>query len=191
MRPSPEVHDALACLLSYPCEGGTGMLYPAATERLSRALPELADDLRLFTAGVSELDAGQLEELYTRTFDNVADRSLEIGWQLFGENYARGALMVRLRVLLRENGVPERTELPDHLTHVLSLVGRAPAPLASALACGHATQAVDKVLAALRSYGSPWVGVLEATRKVLGMHRVDDPPRGAPPVPSVASEMAR
>ncbi len=171
MRPAPEVHDALALLLSYPEEVGTGSRYPAAVDLLSRACPAIADDLRRFADGIGPLRAGELEEVYTRTFDNVADRSLEVGWQLFGENYARGALMVRLRALMREYDVREHTELPDHLTHVLALLARAPEPLASALACNQVAQAVEKILDGLRAIDSPWVGVLEATQKVLQMHQ--------------------
>ena len=170
MRPAPEVHDALACLLTYPAQESTGMRYPAAVEVVSRACPETADDLDSFMEQIRALDAGELEELYTRTFDNVAARSLEVGWQLFGENYARGTLMVRFRALMRDYKVPEHTELPDHLTHVLAMLARIPENLAGAWAGNQVLQAVDKMLEGLRSFESPWVGVLEATKKVLHMH---------------------
>ena len=173
MRPAPEVHDALACLLTYPAEEGIGMRYPAAVQVITDACPETADDLCGFLDGIAGVEPGELEELYTRTFDNVADRSLEVGWQLFGENYARGILMVRFRGLMRKHGVPERTELPDHMSHVLALLGRAPADVARAFAGQQVSQAVTKMLAGLRSIESPWVGVLEATHKVLQMHRED------------------
>ena len=79
-------------------------------------------------------------------------------------------LLVRLRDLLRKHGVAEGTELPDHLTHVLPLLGRAPEGLASALAPGPVAQAVEKMHAGLESAASPWTGVLEATRALLRMH---------------------
>jgi nitrate reductase molybdenum cofactor assembly chaperone len=167
------VHDALSCLLSYPEAEGTGMRYAAAVEVVTRACPETEADLATFTEGIDGVEAGELEELYTRTFDNVADRSLEVGWQLFGENYARGVLMVRFRALMRDHGVSERTELPDHLTHVLALLGRLPEDKSAAFAGHQVLQAVDKMVEGLRSYESPWVGVLEATRKVLELHRIE------------------
>lgn len=173
MRPAPEVHDELACLLTYPGAGSSGMRYPAAVDVVSRACPETAADLKDFSDAIRDVGPGELEELYTRTFDNVAERSLEVGWQLFGENYARGALMVRFRGLMRQYSVPEHTELPDHLTHVLALLARVPEDVASAFACNQVLQAVEKVIEGLRSYQSPWVGVLEATRKVLERHRVE------------------
>ena len=171
MRPAPEVHDALACLLTYPGEGA-GEHYPAAVKVVQQACPETVSSLDDFLAGIAGVDAGELEELYTRTFDNVAERSLEVGWQLFGENYARGVLLVRLRALMREHGVPERTELPDHLTHVLPLLGRAPQELARSMANGQVNPALDKIIAGLRDFDSPWLGVLEAARAVLAGHSV-------------------
>lgn len=173
MRPAPEVHDALACLLTYPAEDGVGMRYPAAVRVVIEACPETGEDLTGFLEQIADVSPGDLEELHTRTFDNVAERSLEVGWQLFGENYARGILMVRFRGLMRKYGVPERTELPDHMSHVLALLGRAPSDVASAFAANQVSQAVEKMLEGLRSIESPWVGVLEATSKVLEMHRED------------------
>ncbi|MDP6410196.1 MAG: molecular chaperone TorD family protein [Planctomycetota bacterium] len=170
MRPGPEVHDALACLLTYPGEAGGVERYTAAVAVVGRACPESAEELRGFLEGIATLDGGRLEELYTRTFDNVADRSLEVGWQLFGENYARGVLMVRFRALMREHGITEQTELPDHLTHVLAVLGRVPDKLASALAAGQVHQAVEKIHENLATIESPWVGVLGATLRVLELH---------------------
>jgi nitrate reductase assembly molybdenum cofactor insertion protein NarJ len=187
MRPTPEVHDALACLLTYPgephgplgqldpTEAGGGNRYPGAVQVIARACPETTEALERFLGGIAGHAPGELEELYTRTFDNVADRSLEVGWQLFGENYARGALMVRLRELMRRHDVPEHTELPDHLTHVLALLGRAPAELAASLAANQVHQALEKMLEGLRAIDSPWTGVLEATDAVLARHANDEP----------------
>ena len=169
MQTTPEVHDALACLLSYP-EESKGTRYPDALRTIRTSCPETADALASFEQGIADLSPGELEELYTRTFDNVAERSLEVGWQLFGENYARGVLLVRLRALLRKYDVPEATELPDHMTHVLQLIGRAPAGLADALIEGQVGPAIEKMLEGLRSMKSPWVGVLEAARMALRTH---------------------
>jgi nitrate reductase molybdenum cofactor assembly chaperone len=64
------------------------------------------------------------EELYTRTFDINPVASLEIGWHLYGEQYERGAFLVTMRELLRENAIPESTELPDHFSYILLLIER-------------------------------------------------------------------
>ena len=72
--------------------------------------------------GFEQLGSTELEELYTRTFDINPVCSLEVGWHLFGEDYNRGAFLVRMRGLLREHGIEEGAELPDHLESVLRVL---------------------------------------------------------------------
>ncbi|MCP3919264.1 MAG: nitrate reductase molybdenum cofactor assembly chaperone [bacterium] len=169
MRPTPEVHDALALLLSYPGEGKWAH-QAAAVEVVATAHPETREPLTAFAAHVEALTPGEREELYTHTFDSNDERSLEVGWQLFGENYSRGALLVRLRQFLKDYGIEEQTELPDHLTHVLPLIARAKPELASALAGSQVGQAVGKMTTALREFESPYVSVLEVVSTLLKKH---------------------
>jgi nitrate reductase gamma subunit len=91
---------ALAYILGYPGEGFCDRL-DEAFEQIGGELPEASEHLRAFADALRPLPAGDREELYTRTFDINPVCSLEIGWQLFGEEYHRGALLVRLRQELR------------------------------------------------------------------------------------------
>ena len=79
-------------------------------------------------AGFAEYVAGrdlrELEELYTSTFDIQGNVCLDVGYQLFGETYKRGQFIVKLRVALREAGVSEAGELPDHLPSVLRFLAK-------------------------------------------------------------------
>ena len=63
-----------------------------------------------------------LEEAFTGTFDVNPACALEVGWHLFGEEYARGMFLVRMREELRKYGLAESSELPDHVSHVLAIV---------------------------------------------------------------------
>lgn len=63
------------------------------------------------------------QELYVQTFELNPACTLEMGWHLFGENYERGEFLVKMREQLRRHGIPECTELPDHLTYLLPLIG--------------------------------------------------------------------
>ncbi len=110
---------------------------------------------------------GECEELHVRTFDGNAERALEVGWQVFGEQYARGAFLVKLRNLLREHGVPESSELPDHLTHVLRLLPHLPADEATALIDNAVRPSLERVLKSFAGEESPYAGVLEAVRAVV------------------------
>lgn len=67
------------------------------------------------------LSLDELQALHTRTFDVHPILCLECGWHLYGEEYERGILMTKIRSALRERGVAEAPELPDHLVNVLRL----------------------------------------------------------------------
>ena len=113
--------SAFAKLLSYPTE-----TYVEAAEVLyvilQDALPEAAESMSRFGAFVEPLELTALEEIYASTFDVNPACALEVGWHLFGEEYARGLFLVRLRNEMRERDLEESTELPDHLAHVLAII---------------------------------------------------------------------
>jgi nitrate reductase molybdenum cofactor assembly chaperone len=169
MRPEVAVHDALARLLEYPRDG-----YMESVEESARlvaaANSEAADALQPFIDYARAQPLHVLEETFTRTFDNSADRALEVGWHTFGENYTRGTFMVRMRQRLREVGVEENGELPDHLSHVMALLGRAEASWAGDMAHDTVAPAVTKIHDALTSQENPWAPVLAATQIILAMH---------------------
>ncbi len=169
MRPPAEVHLALAQLLEYPREDFAAVT-ESAIRCVTEACPDTREQLTPFAEFVRSEPLAKLEELYARTFDNSEDRALEVGWHAFGENYTRGTFMVRMRQRLRELGIEEHGELPDHLSHLLVLLGRAEPRWAGDLAADTVGPAVDKIHAALVAQENPWGGVLAATQVVLGMH---------------------
>lgn len=194
MRPSTEVHDALACLLEYPRDGDIDR-HRVAVALVGAECPETSTELAPFLAFLEASDMGQVEERFTRSFDNTAERALEVGWHVFGENYTRGTFMVRMRQRLREVGVEENGELPDHLSHLLPLLARLDSADAGALAHDSVAPAVEKILAALRSDENPWAGVLAAVRHVVSLHEAPErPPVGEhipttwPPPPPTHTE---
>lgn len=164
MRPSAAVHDALAELLEYPRDGHGERVRELAA-RIDAELPGAADRLVLL-AGVADQGLGAAEEAFVRTFDVSAERALEVGWQVFGEQYARGAFLVRLRERMRETGVAETTELPDHLTQVLRLLGRVSAEEAALLVSMTVTPALDRVRKDLGE-GNPYAGLLDVVAQAL------------------------
>jgi nitrate reductase molybdenum cofactor assembly chaperone len=106
--------------------------------------------------------AGQ--ELYIQTFEFNPACTLEIGWHLFGENYERGEFLVRMREQLRRHGVPESTDLPDHLTYLLELITRMDRDEAAELAGQYMLPALAKIREALKdnSY-APLIVAIEDT----------------------------
>jgi nitrate reductase delta subunit len=112
------IYEALAALLEYP---GAGL--PSALERCAKALEcDAAADLEAFASAVRERTPGEMEELYTRTFDLQPDSCLYVGHQLFGEDWRRGMFMARLKHRYEESGFAEATEVPDYLPAVLRFI---------------------------------------------------------------------
>jgi nitrate reductase molybdenum cofactor assembly chaperone len=159
-------YDALARLLAYPNE--------QYRHDLCDCRHALADDyseamrfLDRFTHDVESRTIEDLQELYTRAFDLTPLCSLELGWQLFGENYSRGEFLVAMRQTLGRLGVPESTELPDHITHVLLAFGRMPAREANRFASKFLLPALEKMLQGLRGKNCPYEEILEAIRALV------------------------
>lgn len=87
-----------------------------------------------------------LEERFVETFEMTRKRPLEIGWHLYGEQYKRGEFLVKMRRMLREYGVEESQELPDHLSHCLSLLPRMEADDAEEFLANYLLPALDSLL---------------------------------------------
>lgn len=117
-----DVLDTVAELLSYP--------HGPLDARVGRCLAALdpADEaaaaLQRFEQHVTGMSLAELQEHYTAVFDCNPACTLDLGWHLFGDTRERGGFLVVLRNDLERVGLPEVSELPDHLSHVLALLGR-------------------------------------------------------------------
>ncbi|MBM4001233.1 MAG: nitrate reductase molybdenum cofactor assembly chaperone [Planctomycetes bacterium] len=163
--PAP-VLEALARLLSYP----TGT-YVEAAELLYIALPpdsrEAKEAVAAFGSYIESLSVHELEETFSRTFDINPACALEIGWHLFGEEYARGLLLVRLRSELRRHGIEETAELPDHVVHVLALLAAMNGDEAERFVRACVQPAVVKMQLALEKADSPYRHVIQVLTLLL------------------------
>lgn len=166
MIASASVYDQLAALVAYPSVGYVERLRDCWVS-LGAEHPRAAEALQPFIDYAARLELPEIEEAFTRTFDINPVCCLEVGWQLFGEEYARGAFLVKMRGLLREQGLSESAELPDHLVHILPLLGRLEPGAADALAATAVIPALDKMLAGFAGKDDPYEHVLRAIRAVL------------------------
>ena len=179
MNRQHRLYDLLARLLAYP-----DAEYPHAVRSCQQLLgelhPEQSESLDRFVSYVQGAALEDLEELFTRTFDLNPVCCLEVGWQLHGEDYNRGSFMVAMRQQLRAYGVPETIELPDHLVHLLPLLGRMEPGDAGPLCAASILPALTKMQAGLEGSNNPYEEVL------LAVHRLLEPLAAPYPQPSQA-----
>jgi nitrate reductase delta subunit len=156
--------DRLADVLSYPTDG-----YRATVEVCRAALeacaPDAAADVAQFAHATKALTIGQLQELYTSTFDLNPASALELGWHLFGDTYDRGGFLAALRGELAVAGVKQTTDLPDHLSQVLRLAGRLERQRAAEFAALVAP-VVERICSTLESRQNQFALLLRAVKKV-------------------------
>ncbi len=156
----------MGSLLTYP-DGGYLDRLENCREQCRQRYPEAARRLSCLATDLGGKSVAALQELYTQTFDLNPVCSLEVGWQLYGEEYARGRFLVAMRDRLREHGIPESTELPDHLTHLLPLLDRMEPNEAQEFAAQFASPAVKKMLAAFKGKNNPFQELLLAVEALL------------------------
>ncbi len=157
---------ALSRLLSYPDEQtveSAELLYII----LQGEVPDAAQEISQFGNYVECHDSWEVEEAFTGTFDVNPACALEVGWHLFGEEYARGMFLVRMREELRKYGLPESTELPDHITHALAVIAAMPDDEAERFVRACVLPAVQKMREALDGKESPYRHVVACLASVL------------------------
>ena len=150
-----------------------------------------------FKAAVGPMSIESIQELYTRTFDINPVCTLEVGWHVYGEDYARGEFLVKMKQLLREHNLPESKELPDHLTHVLAILAQLDGEEADFLASRYLLPALAKMLDGFTDEDNPYRKVLEAivasvkshhdVEAVLPRGRRGDPPGSTHRLPIVGN----
>lgn len=170
--------NELAELADYP--GPTYAHSLSECRRHADRLPEPARaDLIAFVDDARARAPRELEELYASTFDSSDECALEVGWHLYGETYQRGVFLVEMRRCLRERGIEEGSELPDHLSHVLRWMARASRREAERLARLAVAPALASVVGALARRRSPWLPLLRALLRALDPEGRAAPARAA------------
>ncbi len=162
----PKTLRSLSGLLSYPNEQtieAAELLYII----LQGELPEAASCIAEFGEFLDTHELWQVEEAFSATFDVNSECALEIGWHLFGEEYARGMFLVRMREELRKYGLEETVELPDHITHVLAVIGAMPDDEAMRFVKSCVLPALKKMYVTMEGKDSPYRHVITCLAMIL------------------------
>ena len=187
------LYDALALVLTYPTPVYKDALAHGAELLASSAHANSADSRQAFGAAaesapdplaayaafhgaLAPLDTNALEELFTRTFDINPDCCLEVGWHLYGENYERGAFLVQMRGHLRRFRLAESTELPDHLTHALRILGRFDPEEGGRFAHRYILPALEKMRAGFEGKDNPYASLLSAISMIITANHPEPAP---------------
>lgn len=178
------IYGQLAALFEYPGEGYRERVRTCAAAMVIEQ-PEAASLYEQFRGEIDGLSTDELQELFTRTFDLDPACTLEIGWQLYDEDYRRGEFLVQMRQGLREKGLPESTELPDHLTHALALLGRLEPDEAPEFAGRFLLPALDKMLAAWKKNRNAYAALVESVFMLLKSRFAYEPERRPVRVPEL------
>jgi nitrate reductase molybdenum cofactor assembly chaperone NarJ/NarW len=179
IRPGTALLDDLAALLGYPAGDLQAPLRRCLADP-GALPPEAAAALEAFREAIAGWSPQALQEEYTDAFDFNPACALDLGWHLFGDAHDRGAFMAAVREDLARTGVPETSDLPDHLSHVLALAGREH-PERAALLVDLVSPAIEAVARALARRGSPYQHLLEAVMTVLAGIGAPREPAGGPP----------
>ncbi len=178
MNAHPSTWDSLGGLFRYP-DSTYGERLHRCRLALETCSPEAAASLLEVEKALAGSSQADWEELYTRTFDLNPSCALDIGWHLYGEQYERGRFLVRCRDLLHELGIEEQGELPDHLSSLLSALGRLPEELAAPFAARFLLPALLVMREVLRDKESDFAGLLGAA-VILAEEKKGDLPVAQP-----------
>lgn len=85
---------------------------------------EAAGLLEKFHSALSVMELGEIQELYTSTFDMRPGLTTALGYHLFGDDVRRSVFMAKLKEKLELHGISAGVEMPDHLPLVLRLAVR-------------------------------------------------------------------
>lgn len=134
---------------------------------LEKDHPNRTHELIPFAHNAKQMPLTELEEYYTRTFDINPVTALEIGWHLYGESYERGAFLVKMRGLSREYHLSESSELPDHLTHILNLLGSMGEKEAQKLSEEYFLPGINKIISAFEKKENIFEALLVTIKNVI------------------------
>jgi nitrate reductase delta subunit len=135
--------------------------------QLSLRNPEATRAVARFASWVAGSELVQIEEEYARTFEAQPGGCLEVGYQLYGDDYRRGLFLMRIQAAAHAHAIAPGDALADHLSSMLRLLARMsifedPRTLADE----SVLPACARLLASL-DVRSPYRALLEATCLLL------------------------
>jgi nitrate reductase molybdenum cofactor assembly chaperone NarJ/NarW len=115
------IYGMFADILDYPGRE-IGSQVRACVSALATEYPAAAESVARFEAEQAGMSLGELQEIYTSTFDLGAEGTPNLGYHLFGNDTRRNIFMAQLKQRMDAHHIVLGKELPDHLSLVLRLL---------------------------------------------------------------------
>lgn len=130
--------------------------------------PELIMKLEPFISHITDHPLSLQQEYFISTFDVQPLCTLDIGYVLFGEDYRRGDFLVNMKKEHIKAGNDCGSELPDHLTNILTLIPRiSDADLAEELIYSLIIPALHEMIFRFKKGDNLYKGLLEILVTVM------------------------
>ena len=161
--PNLGTQAVVALAIRYPTEDAIDVLR-TSVDALGTGGAER--EMRRFMKDVSMMPIGELEELYTTTFDLSPVVVPYVGHLAYGDSYERGTFMADLKGAMRAVDIDPDSELPDHLDPILRYLAATDDPIDSLEPV--LVPAITKMEKSLKKSNSknPYLHVLVAARIV-------------------------
>ncbi|OGP13240.1 MAG: nitrate reductase molybdenum cofactor assembly chaperone [Deltaproteobacteria bacterium RIFCSPLOWO2_02_FULL_50_16] len=163
---NPDLYNSLSRLIEYPEDDFQENLKHCLKLTEKHHLKKV-DGLRSFAHTAKCMNLSELEEYYTRTFDINPVTALEVGWHLYGETYERGSFLVKMRNLSKKLNISESRELPDHLAHLLKLLGPMEEQEARQIISQYLLPGIKKMIEGFENKENIFEGVFITIRDIL------------------------
>ena len=156
-----DLYELFAEILDYP-----GPRLAASTEncarRLARELPKAEELLRNFQKSHAGVSLGQLQEAYTSIFDMQPECTLNLGYQLLGDDWRRSVFLFKLKEMYQAHNFDIGCELPDHLCVLLRFLATQPEDREAALVDDGLVPALSRLASSVQLGETPYRWVLQA-----------------------------
>ncbi len=161
------IFGLFADVLDYPGPEISAQVHDLAS-RLATSNSEAVQVFEKFESGLNDMSLGEIQELYTSSFDMRPDRTTNLGCHLFGEDVRRNLFMAQLKERMEARRIPMGCELPDHLSLVLRLLTAEDfEDEARTLITDCLTPAITRILSTFEESPNPYAHALQALLVVL------------------------
>jgi len=163
--------ERFAEIIDYP-RPQLGSSVRECAARLAQESPEAAALLERFQTFQAGIPLAKLQEAYTSIFDMQPECTLNLGYQLLGDDWRRSILLFQLKEIYQARNFETGGELPDHLSVLLRFLATAhDSNEAAEIKSDLLVPVLSRMAASIHLGESPYRWILQALLSWLGEKR--------------------